>query len=118
MFDGPSEYQLAVGGRKLVAGEVVSDQNAVLVRCFLPLSGDLARIAEVLNFNQPGERLALIARLGYRAATLESLLGSNVSFAAATVAISDALATNLNLTFQLGEISTDETALLENIMSS
>ena len=74
-YDGRSDYQVMVGGRKLFCGAILSNESAVMIQCTLPLFGDIKRIAGVLNFDLPGERLALTARIGYRAATLESLLG-------------------------------------------
>ncbi|MEW5989181.1 MAG: lipoate--protein ligase family protein [Chloroflexota bacterium] len=79
-FDGPSNYEITIGQRKLVGSAQVRKQGVVLQHGTLPLFGDVTRIALALFFDLPGQRLAVQSRLHYRATTLEQSLGRWVAF--------------------------------------
>jgi lipoate-protein ligase A len=109
-YDGPSDYQVSVGGRKLVCGAVRSTEEAVSIYCSVPLFGDTRIIADALRFEMPGQRMALMARMGYRATTLESLMGRKVDQTEATDYLIKGFAKALNLSFNQGELSEDESS--------
>jgi lipoate-protein ligase A len=107
-YDGRSDYQITIGGRKLVCGSVWSTENAVSIHCTVPLFGDTRQIADALRFDMPGQRMALMARIGYRATTLEYVLGRRVEFEEATNYLRDGFAKALNITFSAGELTEAE----------
>lgn len=109
-FDGPSNYQVTVGGRKLVCGAMLSNEAAVMIQCTLPLFGDIKAIANVLNFDLPGERLALIARIGYRAASLESFLGRQPGFDEVAAYLQDGFTKGLHVSLNKGGLSKPESS--------
>lgn len=107
-YDGPSDYQVTIGGRKLVCGAVRSIEGAVLFQCTVPLFGETNRIADALRFDMPGQRMALMARIGYRATTLESLLGRRVELEEAVDHLREGFTKALNITFNAGELNEAE----------
>jgi len=107
-YDGPSEYEVNVGSQKLVCGAIRSSADAVLIQSTVLLSGEIRRIADALRFKMLGERLALIARLGYRAATLQSLLGYRMEDEEASVRFRDGFAKGLNITFTEEDLTGSE----------
>jgi lipoate-protein ligase A len=80
----------------------------VSIHCTLPLFGDTRQIADALRFDMPGQRMALMARIGYRATTLEYVLGRRVEFEEATNYLRDGFAKALNITFSAGELTEAE----------
>jgi len=105
LFDGPSKYEVNFNGRKLCAGEVQTAGDAIMMRGYLPLAGDLSRIAQLLKFELPGERLAMVARLGYRAATLQYLLGREIGFESLVTILYAGFSEDLNVSFEDGEMT-------------
>lgn len=109
-FDGPSAFDISVGQRKLVANTTLHANSAILQHGFMPLGGDLGRIAEGLYFDMAGQRAALVARLGYRATTLEHMLGRSASFEEVQAALVTGFAEALNLTLLEEQSSEKEQA--------
>ncbi|MGB3712940.1 MAG: hypothetical protein WA996_00765 [Candidatus Promineifilaceae bacterium] len=107
-FDGPSDYQITIGGRKLVCGTVWSTKDAVSLQCTVLLFGETRQIADTLRFDMPGQRMALMARIGYRATTLESVFGRRVEFEEATNTLREGFAKAQNITFSAGELTEAE----------
>lgn len=114
-FDGPSQYEITVGGRKLVGSAQMRRQGLVLQHGALPLEGDIARIAQALAFETEGERRALEARLRFRATTLHLALGRRVTFAEAAEALAAGFAETLNLTLAPGDLTPRESELAERL---
>jgi lipoate-protein ligase A len=107
-YDGRSDYQVTIGGRKLVCGALWSTKDAVSIQCTVPLFGDTRQIADALWFEMPGQRMALMARIGYRATTLETALGRRIEIEEATNYLRDGFAKALNITFSEGELTEAE----------
>jgi lipoate-protein ligase A len=103
-FESPSDYEITVGGRKLVGSAQWRGRGGVLQHGTLPLFGDLARIVEYLIFSE-AERAAQRPRVRARAATLEKALGKQVPFAQVAQALADGFAQALNLTLVPGELT-------------
>jgi lipoate-protein ligase A len=74
-FETPSHYEITVGGRKLVGSAQLRREKALLQHGSLPLTGDLARICDVLAYTTEGERDAAKAALRQRALTLVEAVG-------------------------------------------
>lgn len=108
-FETPADYEITVGGRKLVGSAQWRARGGVLQHGTLPLCGDLARIVDymVLPDTEPGSQRR---RLHFQALTLEEARGRRVSFAAATQALSAGFAQALDLALLPGELTPSERA--------
>jgi lipoyl(octanoyl) transferase len=109
-YDGPSNYEITIGQRKLLGSAQMRKQGVVLQHGTLPLYGDINRIAEALWFEMPGQRTAMAVRLGYRAITLELALGRRVSFEEAAEAMVHGFTQTLNLELTPDQFTAAETA--------
>jgi len=116
-FDGPSEYQITAGGRKLVCGTVRREGNAVTIQSILPLFGDTGRIADALRFDYPGQRLALVARISYRSVTLESLLGRRMDVEEVIDFVAAGFAKVMNIELNSGDLSEAEATRAADLRS-
>ena len=108
-FDGPSNYEITIGQRKLVGSAQMRRKGVVLQHGTLPLHGDITRIAQGLAVDMPGQRLAIVNRLQYRATTLEASLARQVAFDEAAELLRQGFATALNLTLETGTLTPAET---------
>lgn len=111
-FEAPSDYEITVGGRKLVGSAQMRAQGVVLQHGALPLYGDLARICPLLAAHPDP------ARVRARAATLEEALGSfgsaldrrAVAWDEAANALAAGFAEALNLSFEPAALTGEERA--------
>jgi len=73
-FEVPSNYEITVGGKKLIGSAQARKKSGVLQHGSLPLSGDLTRINDVLHY--PDESKREQARIGLltHATTVEGVL--------------------------------------------
>jgi lipoate-protein ligase A len=118
-FDTPSDYEITVrspgapssGARKLVGSAQWRARGGVLQHGSLPLHGDIARIVDYLAVPE-GERETQRHALRARATTLEHAGGHTISFRDAAQAMSQGLATALNLTLTYGNLSAREESLV------
>jgi lipoate-protein ligase A len=85
-FEVPSNYEITVSGKKLIGSAQARRKEGLLQHGALPLSGDLARITQVLVFPDEAARQAAAARLLSRAITAEQALGNALSWEAAAEA--------------------------------
>ncbi len=109
-FESPSNYEIMVGGRKLVGSAQWRMRGGVLQHGTLPLSGDLARVVDYLAF-PAAERGAQQRRLHLRALTLEEATGTRYPFDEVAQALAQGFATALNLDIVPGELTPHERAL-------
>lgn len=116
-FEVPSTYEITVGGKKLVGSAQARRKGGVLQHGTLPLSGDLARITEALVYPDEAGRTQAAERLLASAATLESALGNQVTWEQAARAFEDAFAAVLNLDFQPGDLTPQESARASQLQS-
>jgi lipoate-protein ligase A len=86
-FENPSAYELTVQGKKLIGSAQVRRQHAMLQHGTLPLTGDLGRICDVLQFDSQNSRERARMRLENQAGTVQLLLGHEVSWSQANRAI-------------------------------
>jgi lipoate-protein ligase A len=106
-FDAPSDYEITVGGKKLVGSAQARRRGVVLQHGALPLVGDVTRIVDMLNLAED-EREAFRAALRARAITLETALGQAVSFDKVAHALAQGFAQALNLKLVPGKLSPGE----------
>lgn len=107
-FDSPSNYEIIVGGRKLIGSAQARRRGMVLQHGTLPLYGDLRRIVQVLHYEEAGERTAAATALAATALTLEEALGRRVPYEEAATALAAGFASALNLQFERGSLSAAE----------
>lgn len=111
-FDATSDYEITVGGRKLVGSAQARRRGVVLQHGALPLVGDVTRIVDLLNLPQD-EGEAFRTALRARATTLAAALGREISFDEVARALAQGFAQALDLELVPGELSPDELARAE-----
>lgn len=116
-FDGPAEidFDVTIGQRKLINSGQWRTGRTLLQQGSFPLSGDPTQIADGLWFDYPGQRIAMVNRLGYRATTLELMIGRNVSFEEAAAVFSQGFSEALNLTFESHPLTEKEKARAQQL---
>jgi lipoate-protein ligase A len=107
-FEVPSNYEITVGGKKLIGSAQARRKNGVLQHGTLPLQGDLARITEILAYPHPASRTEGRNRLLEHATTVETVLGRPVSWETAADAWVAAFGETCNLTLVPGGMSDHE----------
>lgn len=113
-FEMPSDYEITVGGRKLVGSAQWRAQGGVLQHGTLPLYGDLARIVACLALPD-GEREVQRQVVRGRAITLEEALGRMVPFDQAARAMADGFAHALGLSLSPDKLTAPEEALAADL---
>lgn len=109
-FESPSDYEITVGGRKLVGSAQWRARGGVLQHGSLPLWGDLAGVVDYLVFDSR-DRECQRQRVHRRALTLEEALGKPMSFAQVAAALAAGFRQRLNVTLLPGELTAEELAL-------
>ncbi len=107
-FEVPSTYEITVGGKKLVGSAQARRKEGVLQHGSLPLTGDLARILEVLVFAHKDARTRAASHLLEQATTVETALGRNVSWNEAAQAFTAAFRSVLAMDLRPGDLSLQE----------
>jgi lipoate-protein ligase A len=107
-FEVPSNYEVIVGGKKLVGSAQARKHGGVLQHGTLPLYGDLSRITQVLHFPNEAERELAARHLLMRATTVEQVLGKKVTWNEAAQAFIMAFQQNLNINLLPAELSDAE----------
>jgi len=107
-FEEPSNYEINVGGKKLIGSAQARRKDSVLQHGSLPLCGDLGRIVEGLHFPDQAGRCEARRRLLKRATTVEEILGDAITWEKAAQAFMQAFQEALNLDLQPGEPQTGE----------
>lgn len=109
-FETPSDYEVTVGGRKLVGSAQWRSKGGVLQHGTLPLFGDITRIVDYLAFSGV-EREKQRHALRTQAITLEEARGQTLSVAQVAQALTDGFAVALDLNLQRGEPTAREHTL-------
>lgn len=107
-FEIPSSYEITSRGKKLIGSAQARRKDGILQHGSLPLSGDLTRILQVLNFSSDQERDDAAWRLLARAATAEEALGHAPDWNAAAEALVYGFQAALNLEFVTEELRSVE----------
>jgi lipoate-protein ligase A len=116
-FDGAADtdFDVSIGQRKLVNSSQWRSGQALLQQGSFPLTGDPALIAEGLWFDYPGQRIAMVNRLGYRATTLELMIGRKVPLQEAAAVLIQGFSQALNLTFETHDLTEKEKARVQQL---
>jgi lipoate-protein ligase A len=115
-FEVPSNYEITVYGKKLIGSAQARRREGVLQHGSLPLYGDLARIAQVLVFDNAADREMAALRLLERATTVEAILGTPLSWEGAADAFTAAFSETLNLELQPSEPTSEEWRKAEELV--
>jgi lipoate-protein ligase A len=107
-FEVPSDYEITLGGKKLIGSAQARRKGGVLQHGSLPLHGDIARITEALCYASEDERRLAAERVRRRAATVEEGLGRRVEWDEAADAFVRGFGEALNIEFVEGELSDRE----------
>jgi lipoate-protein ligase A len=107
-FEAPSTYELTVAGKKLIGSAQARRNAGVLQHGSLPLTGDLTRICQALDYRDDSARRLASDRLLKRAVTVETALGRRVDWDAAAHAFIQGFETALGLCLEPGELSDSE----------
>ncbi len=110
-FEVPSNYEITVAEKKLLGSAQTRKQGVVLQHGTLPLTGDIARICDVLHFASEAQRQQARARVYERALTVATASGREVSWEVAAQALARGFAEALNLTLQPGPLTPAEETL-------
>ncbi len=113
-FDGPSDYEITIGQRKLIGSAQMRSGNLVLQHGSIPLAGDITRIVDCLDLTL-GERMALRNRLRWRAVSLEYATGKVWNSADLTENLINGFSQALKLTFETVPLSERELARASEI---
>ena len=118
-FDTPSNYEITVGGKKLIGSAQVRRRGQILQHGSLPLMGDLDSIFGCLRVS--GDEFRTSPPRGQRsslrpyACTLEQALERSVSFDEAAAALGQGFGDALNLRLEPGELTEHERVLVEHL---
>ena len=115
-FEVPSTNEIMANSKKLIGSAQARKKEGVLQHGSLPLKGDLARICQVLTFENEAAREAAAVRLLTRATTVESALGRVVDWDTAAQAFVGAFEAQLEITFERGELSSSESSMAERLV--
>lgn len=110
-FEVPSDYEITVGGKKLVGSAQMRARGVVLQHGAVPLHGDIARICPLLA-GHPDP-----ARVRARATTVESVLGRRVGWEEAAEAMIAGFAEALELQLETEELTSEECAAAQALRS-
>lgn len=108
-FEVPSDYEITVGGRKLVGSAQMRAKGGVLQHGAVPLYGDIARICPLLS-GHPSP-----ARVRARATTVARAVDRHVGWEEAAEAVAEGFAEALNLRLEPGELTDGERAQAQEL---
>lgn len=114
-FEIPSAYEIVAGGKKLIGSAQSRRSGWVLQHGTLPLIGDITRLVDVVVFADEAERAVQRQALASRAATVADLLGYQVRFEDAAVALAAGFEQALDIQLQPGELTAHELALAADL---
>jgi lipoate-protein ligase A len=103
-FEMAADYEITVGGRKLMGSAQMRAQGVVLQHGALPLHGDMARICPLLaSHPDPG-------RVRGRAMAVDEVLGRGVAWDEAAEALGAGFAEALELALEPDRVTPEEQA--------
>jgi len=115
-FETPSHYEVTAGGKKLIGSAQMRRQGMVLQHGSLPLFGDIARICDVLAYDDEAARGAGRQQVRARATTLaEALPGSQLAWAQVAEAVVTGFMQVFDVTFNVVPLSAVEAAAASDL---
>jgi lipoyl(octanoyl) transferase len=117
-FEVPSNYEIAVDGKKMLGSAQVRKHSGMLQHGSLPLTGDLSRICESLVFADQSGRDDAKQRVLTRAITLHDALGRNVTWDEAADAIIQAFEEVFAVQLERSELSAEEQQVADDLRTT
>jgi lipoyl(octanoyl) transferase len=114
-FEMPSNYEITVGGKKLIGSAQARQKEGVLQHGSLPLFGDLTRITQCLRFSSEEERQSAANRLLKHATTIEMVSRRQVSWQETATVFISAFQNHFGLVFEELPLTAQELALADKI---
>ena len=111
-FEVPSDYEITVGGRKLVGSAQMRARGVVLQHGTVPLYGDISRICALLAAHPDP------VRVHARATTVEEALGRRVTWNEAAEAVKEGFSEALYLRLEPGVLTDEERAWAEELRAT
>ena len=108
-FETTADFEVAVGGRKLIGSAQRRGRGTLLQHGALPLWGDITRICPLLVPPADPQRVAA------RATTLEAVLGRRITWEKAAEAMTEGFAQALNLHLEPGGLTPEERQRAEQL---
>jgi lipoate-protein ligase A len=115
-FEIPSNYEITVGGKKLLGSAQARKRAGVLQHGTLPLSGDITRITQVLSYDSADQQSAAVQRVQDRATTVENILQRSVSWDSVARALSSAFEETLGVHLKPAPLSASELAQAKDLV--
>lgn len=116
-FEVPSNYEIVVGGKKIIGSAQARRKKGLLQHGTFPLEGDLTRITDVLIFPDGAQRSHAARRLTAHATTAETVLGKKIRWEEAAKAFIFGFQTGLNIEFIREDLSEEEIAYTEELLN-
>ena len=107
-FETPSAYEITVNGKKIIGSAQARQKGGVLQHGSLPLTGDLTRITEALNFSDEKSRQVAAQKLMLSASTLEYALGREIDWGTASKSFTRAFQSVLGIRLVPDDLSESE----------
>ncbi len=117
-FEVPSHYEITVNGRKLIGSAQVRRRNGILQHGTLPLYGDIARICDVLAFENECARMNAKSQVLQRATTLEAAIGRVLSWNEVAQAIVEGFSQTFDVELQQGALIPEEQTQVEHYLQT
>ncbi len=114
-FEVPSNYEITVEGKKLIGSAQARRKDGVLQHGSLPLSGDLGRITQVLNFPDEQSREEARLRVCRHATTVETVLGRKIPWTTAVQAFEVAFQDTFGIRSQRTELTPREEERVQSL---
>ncbi len=109
-FQEAGDFEVTVGGRKLLGSAQMRARGVLLQHGALPLTGDMARICAVLSAPSVPERVRA------RAVTLADVLDRPVTWDETAAAMAAGMARALNLQWEKGELTVEESSAARELV--
>jgi lipoyl(octanoyl) transferase len=109
-FELPSDYEITVGGRKLIGSSQMRIRGGILQHGSMPLAGDMAEISRYLTARPDPARIRTLAL------TLCDALGRHVTWEEAAEAVIGGSRGTLALTLVPGPLTPGERAAVEKLV--
>jgi len=117
-FETPSNYEITVGGKKLIGSAQSRKYGGILQHGSIPIKGDITRITRVLKFTSSQERQSAARNLFARATTLETVMGFVPCWQSVADAIISGFSSSFNINLLPGQPTEDEQKMAAELVST
>ncbi len=107
-FEVPSDYEIKMGGKKIIGSAQARKNEGVLQHGAIPLFGDITRITKVLQFDSEEARGQAQTEMAARATTVAEHLSHRITWKEAAQAIMCGFAQELNIELVASRLSDQE----------